>query len=541
MSEKKKKQRERKKGKGKKEKEEHERRKRMLSSTYGSVARLVSDILLSREDASFSFPQVKALKELTKTDEDTRLLISPMFEAAIKEIKEIDPPFDFRPRRLPPDSPSSSSFSPSLSSGASSSSPLQREKNVREGKRELNAFKEKVYEAFSKGRHADSLQEAQSMLKKTILSFLGSPSSISTLAKKYFFSKHHPFVLIGVGMLTHVSLIQILIEKGADPDAVWMRGYMQNILSHPDLRLLEMRTEQTALVYEIRIQRNIPHSITLITRLLELGADPNLYSPLSEAMFLSERDLRILFNSRNLEERSEAASDIERERLQLVKVLLRFGADPSKQRGSLSNAVELVFDATERKQYEIRKEIVTLLLESNGKPLKEQTYEMKGVMEQIEYRLMKEQYRPILDVLSLLIQNGADVNAPNLLCDAISKDQTDIVTLLLDSGVDIDALSPDSGHTALMVAARRLNEDMVELLLKRGADLEIKDGKGRTAIDVARDARERNLNQFEMCRKQKILDQECLDRLDEDVQKRFFCVEQLLLKASDLKRRKTSS
>ena len=68
----------------------------MLSSTYGSVARLVSDILLSREDASFSFPQVKALKELTKTDEDTRLLISPMFEAAIKEIKEIDPPFDFR-------------------------------------------------------------------------------------------------------------------------------------------------------------------------------------------------------------------------------------------------------------------------------------------------------------------------------------------------------------------------------------------------------------------------------------------------------------
>ena len=184
---------------------------------------------------------------------------------------------------------------------------------------------------------------------------------------------------------------------------------------------------------------------------------------------------------------------------------------------------------------------MTLLLESNGKPLKEQTYEMKGVMEQIEYRLMKEQYRPILDVLSLLIQNGADVNAPNLLCDAISKDQTDIVTLLLDSGVDIDALSPDSGHTALMVAARRLNEDMVELLLKRGADLEIKDGKGRTAIDVARDARERNLNQFEMCRKQKILDQECLDRLDEDVQKRFFSVEQLLLKASDLKRRKTSS
>ena len=89
-----------------------------------------------------------------------------------------------------------------------------------------------------------------------------------------------------------------------------------------------------------------------------------------------------------------------------------------------------------------------------------------------------------------LIERGASVNksgwAP--LHYAASgntpENAPEMLTLLLDNGAAIDARSPN-GSTPLMMAASYGPEASVELLIKRGADLGLKNDLGLTAADFA--------------------------------------------------------
>ena len=57
---------------------------------------------------------------------------------------------------------------------------------------------------------------------------------------------------------------------------------------------------------------------------------------------------------------------------------------------------------------------------------------------------------------------------------------------MLDNGADIDARSTKQGFTALITAAAIGNESVVLLLLKHGADKNIAERGGHTALDRAR-------------------------------------------------------
>lgn len=60
----------------------------------------------------------------------------------------------------------------------------------------------------------------------------------------------------------------------------------------------------------------------------------------------------------------------------------------------------------------------------------------------------------------------------------------DIVDLLIREGADIDAKN-NNGETALMYAAKRGCLSTLAWLLERGADVTAKDKDGKTAIDWA--------------------------------------------------------
>jgi ankyrin repeat protein len=78
--------------------------------------------------------------------------------------------------------------------------------------------------------------------------------------------------------------------------------------------------------------------------------------------------------------------------------------------------------------------------------------------------------------------DGYDTTA---LHQAVFEDHAEVAELLLDQGIDIDAVD-DQGATALMWAANMGSIDSVRLLLGRGADWRIRDIKGKTALDLAR-------------------------------------------------------
>src|SRR4030095_1620011 len=90
-------------------------------------------------------------------------------------------------------------------------------------------------------------------------------------------------------------------------------------------------------------------------------------------------------------------------------------------------------------------------------------------------------------VRELLAQGGT------LLAEFAGTANTDGVRQLLDLGVDIGALYEEGdGHfgiakdsTALHVAAWRAWHRTVRFLIERGAPIDARDGKGRTALALA--------------------------------------------------------
>lgn len=93
--------------------------------------------------------------------------------------------------------------------------------------------------------------------------------------------------------------------------------------------------------------------------------------------------------------------------------------------------------------------------------------------------------------VQLLISNGANVNETDEgaeqtpLMRAVQVQDSALVQILLAHGAVVNA-QDDFGKTALMFAAEKDNTEIVRMLLRKGADVEIPDAKSITAKDIAR-------------------------------------------------------
>jgi hypothetical protein len=89
-----------------------------------------------------------------------------------------------------------------------------------------------------------------------------------------------------------------------------------------------------------------------------------------------------------------------------------------------------------------------------------------------------------------LVREGADPNAPaggnewTPLLHAVHKHQVKAAEALIDAGADINRAAPN-GITPLMMAAGYGHDDMVAMLLRRGADAKRTDKDGASALDFA--------------------------------------------------------
>jgi uncharacterized protein len=98
-----------------------------------------------------------------------------------------------------------------------------------------------------------------------------------------------------------------------------------------------------------------------------------------------------------------------------------------------------------------------------------------------------------LSVVTVLLDKGASVSlrarsGATALHDAALGGNPAVIDLLLDRGADINAREIETGATPLMLAASLNQLDAVAELLKHGANLELRDRDGQSALDHARDA-----------------------------------------------------
>jgi len=95
------------------------------------------------------------------------------------------------------------------------------------------------------------------------------------------------------------------------------------------------------------------------------------------------------------------------------------------------------------------------------------------------------------EALMLLIENGADIfhcdeEGVSVFDMAITYDNKEMVNYLIEHGKDVNEITRKSGFSALMGAACYGRVTITKVLLKNGADQNIKDSKGFTAVDFAR-------------------------------------------------------
>lgn len=111
--------------------------------------------------------------------------------------------------------------------------------------------------------------------------------------------------------------------------------------------------------------------------------------------------------------------------------------------------------------------------------------------------LMLAAYLEQVDWLSELIFAGAQINQSGwtALHYAAATGHLQIVAVLLEHRADLNALSPNH-TTPLMMAARKGNVSVAELLLKEGARLDVKNMQGMTALDFAIESEKKAMQDF---------------------------------------------
>jgi len=140
-----------------------------------------------------------------------------------------------------------------------------------------------------------------------------------------------------------------------------------------------------------------------------------------------------------------------------------------------------IYDGRKRKDFDV-------LEEPKGK--KQKTFEEDDfeTIQKRESDLVQAARAGSLDIVKMLITNGANVNAQVCGCTSLMYaafyGRELMVTFLIDNGANTN-LQNLSGETALMWAVERQNWTSVEILLQRGVNTNLTDIQGKTALHKA--------------------------------------------------------
>lgn len=174
---------------------------------------------------------------------------------------------------------------------------------------------------------------------------------------------------------------------------------------------------------------------------------------------------------------------VEKEDLEILRMLLEGGADPGFNGTScpLVWAIDKGNDA-----------MVDLLLEHGAPPDGD-----CGGFNFSTTPIGMAVSRGRVDLVRRFLAAGANANAgglPGVLCRAAMRGNVEITAALLDAGADIDARNHPggcfgilAGATAITWAARLGHEEVVALLVSRGADLSIATADGVTPLRAAQE------------------------------------------------------
>lgn len=87
-----------------------------------------------------------------------------------------------------------------------------------------------------------------------------------------------------------------------------------------------------------------------------------------------------------------------------------------------------------------------------------------------------------LHVFNLLLRNGAAID-PSSIVTAVKNNNTEMSEKLIELGADVNLFLAGNKKSLLRMAVEAENEDLVKVLLKKGANVQSKDANGVSIID----------------------------------------------------------
>ncbi|RQM30848.1 hypothetical protein B5M09_013200, partial [Aphanomyces astaci] len=95
-------------------------------------------------------------------------------------------------------------------------------------------------------------------------------------------------------------------------------------------------------------------------------------------------------------------------------------------------------------------------------------------------------YEPFINMTKHQLQVGFCVNTPSEdLRDAVCDGVTDRIASLIESGADVNFIDEDSGWALLLWAVKAHQVEALDLLLRHGANVNVGDSSGNTALHKA--------------------------------------------------------
>jgi ankyrin repeat protein len=266
----------------------------------------------------------------------------------------------------------------------------------------------------------------------------------------------------------NAQTVELLLSAHADPEALDANGNtpLDHAVSGGREEIVRLLLAHGANVRRTNVTdgRGLLHEAcvrgfaNLIPMLVEVGADPTERDRFGETPL----DLALAYKNENA-----------------VAALLRLGG----QRKQLQVAAEEAMENAAVRGYT---EVARILLE-NGLDINKPT--ARGSTYLCDAALKGQK-----GIAQLLLDHGANLAARNkwggtALHDAALGGSAEVIDLLLDRGAEIDARNLEMGATPLMLAASLGWMDAVVVLLKRGANSQLRDSSGHFALDRARETK----------------------------------------------------
>ena len=286
-----------------------------------------------------------------------------------------------------------------------------------------------------------------------------------------------------------IDMVKYLLENGADPKVTYGGGQTALITScgpNANYELVELLIDAGSNVNAVTTYGDTPLSMLLaylgndrkaivpiVALLLDAGADVNGVTATAFGSYRGYKYFQYAILSNNPE---------------LLKLLVDHSIDISASDKDGNTAIILA-----AKQANLNPDIVNILISLKVDLNRRNTKGNTAIIEIINSlrTTNNEDTRANgMKIMSNLISNGADPNLGGPILFAAFTDQSDLVELLAKSGANID-VQDANGNTALMYAAYNLRNNALESLIMLKANVNMRNKAGKTALGLLR---ERNLS-----------------------------------------------